>query len=289
MEELRSNIYFVPGNDHGQFPFCNGLYLAGKEMRVLIDAGMGKEKIRKCLQKGVDILILSHCHYDHRSAIGIVQDIPLWCHTEEAPYVESRERFFEGMGFARSKIGWDELQMDRLPVISVANFLMDEDYFDLGGVTLEIIHAPGHTPGHIAFKINGNAFLFTSDVALTPFGPFYGNDFSDIDKFIDSIQRLGAMKVDCVVTSHAGPFYVDFADRFTAYEKAIHKKDIALLKMLIRPLSLDDLTNRNLFYPIYHEPAKLLRWFERVEIEKHLERLMRKGMVRSEGGLFVKA
>ncbi|HQM30233.1 MAG TPA: MBL fold metallo-hydrolase [Syntrophales bacterium] len=289
MLKLKQNIYSVPGEGNGQFPFCNGLYLEGREKRVLIDAGMGKQKIQTCLQKGVDILILSHCHYDHRSSIRLMQDVPLWCHKEEAPYLESRERFFEGMGFARSGIGWKELQMDRLPVMPVSKLLADGDCFDLGGVTLEIVHAPGHTPGHLAFRVNGDAVLFTSDVALTPFGPFYGNDFGDVDQFIASIKCLGAMKAGCIATSHAGPFFGDAADRFKAYEKAIHEKDSTLLKMLGKPLKLEDLTNHNLFYPVYHEPSKLLRWFERVEIEKHLERLTRAGKVRTEGDFFIRA
>ena len=288
MRELKKNIYFVPGDGNGQFPYCNGLYLAGKETRVLIDAGMGKEKIRACLQKGIDLLILSHSHYDHRSAIRLVQHIPLWCHKDEAPYLESRERLFEGMGFARSGIGWETLQMDRLPVTPVSKLLADGDLFDLGGLTLEIVHAPGHTPGHLAFRVDGDAVLFTSDVALTSFGPFYGNDFGDVDQFIASIRRLGTMKADCIATSHAGPFYGDAADRFKAYENAIHEKDRALLKMLEKPLRLKDLLNRNLFYPVYHEPLKLLQWFERVEIEKHLERLSRAGKVRTEGDLFIR-
>jgi len=288
MRELKKNIYFVPGEGKGQFPFCNGLYLAGKDKRVLIDAGMGKQKILACVEKGLDLLILSHCHYDHRSGIRLIQNIPLWCHEEEAPYMESRERFFEGMGFTRSGISREELQMERFPVTPVSNFLSDGDCFDLGGMTLEVVHAPGHTPGHLAFRVDGDAVLFTSDVALTPFGPFYGNDFGNVDQFIASIQRLGSMKADCIATSHAGPFYGDATDRFKAYENAIHEKDRALLKMLEKPLRLKDLMNHNLFYPVYHEPSKIIRWFERVEIEKHLERLSRTGKVRTEGDLFVR-
>jgi len=178
--------------------------------------------------------------------------------------------------------------MDRLPVTPVSKLLADGDFFDLGGMTLEIVHAPGHTPGHLAFRVDGDAVLFTSDVALTSFGPFYGNDFGDVDQFLASIRRLGAMKADCIATSHAGPFYGDAADRFKAYENAIYEKDRALLKMLEKPLRLKDLLNRNLFYPVYHEPLKLLRWFERVEIEKHLERLSRAGKVRTEGDLFIR-
>jgi len=288
MQELKKNIFFVPGEGNGQFPFCNGLYLAGRETRLLIDAGMGKQKILACMDQGIDGLILSHCHYDHRSFIRLLQSIPLWCHGEEAPYLQNRELFFEGMGFARSGIGWEELQMDRLSVTPVSKLLSDGDFFDLGGVTLEVIHTPGHSPGHLAFRVNGDAVLFTSDVALTSFGPFYGNDFGDVDQFITSIQRLAAMKADCTATSHAGPFFGDVSERFQAYENAIYKKDRALLKMLERPLRLEDLLNYNLLYPAYHEPAKLLRWFERVEIEKHLERLIRMGKVGTEGDFFAK-
>jgi len=289
MQEVQKNIYFVSGEDKARFPYCNGLYLRGKETRVLIDAGMGKRRIDACVDKGIDLLILSHCHYDHRSTIKRIPDIPVWCHEKEVPYVESRDRYFEGMGLARSGIDLEELQRGRaFPEIRVSKRLSDGDCFDLGGIKLEILHAPGHTPGHVAFRVNGGKLLFTSDVALTPVGPFYGNDFSDIDDFIATIRKLGGLRADQVITSHSGPFRGGMSRRFADYEEAIHGRDRALLAVLDKPAAASDLAGKKLFYPFYAEPVDVIMWFERIEIEKHLARLLKLGRVRREDEGYVR-
>ncbi|MCX5834543.1 MAG: MBL fold metallo-hydrolase [Deltaproteobacteria bacterium] len=289
MQEVQKNIYFVSGEDKARFPYCNGLYLRGKEMRILIDAGMGKRQVSACVEKGIDLLILSHCHYDHRSTIKLIPDIPVWCHEKEVPYIESREHYFAGMGLARSGVNMEELQRIRFPDIRVSKLLSDGDCFDLGGLTLEIVHAPGHTPGHLAFSVDRGAVLFTSDVALTPFGPFYGNDFSDIDDFIATIRRLSSLKARQVITSHVGPLCKNIPERFVAYEEAIIKKDRTLLDALEGSCQIDDLIGRNLFFPFYYEPLSIIMWFEQVEIEKHLNRLVKLGKARKEGERYIRA
>ena len=290
MQELKKNIYFVSGEDKARFPYCNGLYLKGRETRVLIDAGMGKRRISACIEKGIDFLILSHCHYDHRSTVKLIPDIPVWCHEKEVPYIESPERYFEGMGLARSGIDLEEIQRGRpFPGIRVSKLLSDGDCFDLGGMTLEILHAPGHTPGHLAFRVNGEMLLFTSDVVLKPFGPFYGNDFADIDDFISTIRKLRDLRANQVITSHSGPFRGEMSKRFTDYEEAIYRKDRALLSVLERPAAASDLAGKNLFYPFYAEPVKIIMWFEQIEIEKHLDRLLKLGKTRREGERYIRA
>ncbi len=290
IQELKKNIFFVPGEDKARFPYCNGLYLKGKEMRVLIDAGMGKRQMSACVEKGIDLLILSHCHYDHRSTIKLIPGLPVWCHEKEVPYIESREHYFAGMGLARSGIDINELQRGRpFPNIQIQKVLQDGEVLEMGGLTLEVIHAPGHTPGHLAFNVDRGAVLFTSDVALTPFGPFYGNDFSDIEDFIATIRRLSSLKARQVITSHVGSLCDNIPERFVAYEEVIFTKDRTLLDALEGPCQIDDLVGRNLFFPFYYEPLSIIMWFEQIEIEKHLDRLVKLGKARKVGRRFVKA
>lgn len=289
MLEVQKNIYMVLGENKARFPHCNGLYLKGKELRVLVDAGMGNREIGACLSEGIDILILSHCHYDHRSTIRLIPDIPIWCHEAEAPFVEDSYNYYEGMGITRSGIDLVELQRSRpFRKIQISRGLHDREMLDLGGLTLEIIHTPGHTPGHLAFNIASGTMLFTSDISLTNFGPFYGNDFADIEDFRASIRKLQKLRPKQVLTGHLGPLCDNITERFSNYEAVFMRKEEKLLAAVDKACRIDDLVGRNLFFPFYYEPVNILRWFERVEIEKHLHRLEQKGRIRKEGELIIK-
>jgi len=285
MIEIAPNIFYLPGQNKSRFPYCACLYIRGKDLRVLIDAGMGADNMAAALESGIDVLILSHCHIDHRLTRKLIPEIPVWCHEKEAIFLQDREYFFTAMGLKRSGLDLAGLfdLADGMFGIEIAHRLTDGDRIDLGGLTLQIIHTPGHTPGHMAFFIPEHDLLFSGDIDLTPFGPFYGHDFADIDDFLASIETLGQVGAQKVISGHAGPFNGDLAKRFDEYGEIIHNRDRLLLETLCRPKLLEDFRGGSLFYKTYPDFPDLIRWFELVHIEKHLTRLKALGRVRQEG------
>jgi len=286
MLEIAPNIYYLPGKNKSRFPYCACLYLKGRNLRILIDAGMGEENITPALEAGIDVLILSHCHVDHRLTRRLIQDVPVWCHATEIEYLKDRKKFIEGVGFRRGGIKASHL------VDSIAGFfdmpiertLDDGDEVDLGGFKLVCIYTPGHTPGHLSFFIPEHQLLFTADVDLTHFGPFYGHDFASIDDFIISIQKLKQIKAQIIATGHAGPFNGNIRARLDAYEEIIYRRDQLLLDSLRKPATLQSFYERNLIYRFYPQDEALIKWFELVHIEKHLSRLAGLGKVFEDSG-----
>ncbi len=63
----------------------------------------------------------------------------------------------------------------------ISRFLKDGEILDLGSVTVEVLHCPGHSPGSLSFYFREPQVLFLGDTDLTPFGPWYGDIYSDID------------------------------------------------------------------------------------------------------------
>jgi len=284
MIEIAPDIYYLPGKNKSRFPYCACLYIKGKNLRVLIDAGMGEDNMAVALEMGIDVLILSHCHIDHRLTRQIIPEVPVWCHEKEEIFLQDREYFFTAMGLKRSGLDLAGLFdfAHGMFGIEIAHRLTDGDRIDLGGITLQVIHTPGHTPGHMAFFIPEHDLLFSGDIDLTPFGPFYGHDFANIDDFLTSIETLNQVGAQKVISGHAGPFNGDLAKRFNAYGEDIHSRDRRLLETLDRPKSLKDFRGGNLFYPAYPDFPDLIRWFELVHIEKHLTRLEKMGKVRQD-------
>ena len=66
--------------------------------------------------------------------------------------------------------------------------LTDDDVLEVGRLRLRTIHTPGHTPGSMCFKLEGQPLLFSGDT-LFPGGPgnttFEGGDFATIIRSID--------------------------------------------------------------------------------------------------------
>lgn len=288
MREIRPDIFLIDGENKSLFPFCKCLYLRGRDRRVLIDAGMGDARMDAALEKGVDLLILSHCHLDHRYSIGRIGDVPVWCHEKEYPYLRDRDRYLEGIGLTRSGIDPALLMKKiRFPQISIERTLQGNEELDMGGMTLRMIPAPGHTPGHTAFHVPERDFLFSSDVALTAEGPFYGNDFADIDAFISSIRTLKEIGASAVATSHSGPYLEGLPERFARYEDVIYRRDRAVLDALREPRTLTDLMEKNMIFPAYPNPRAIMIWMEGIAIEKHLRRLLEMGRIKKDGDRFV--
>ncbi len=281
MIELGPNIYYIPGKNKSRFPYCACLYLKGQKIRVLIDAGMGTANLAPIKKMGIDILILTHCHIDHRKTLKEISDVPVWCHEAEAPFFADKNIFFTAIGLNRSGLNLSE-HLDffqNIFGIKINHRLLDGERIDLGGITLETIHTPGHTPGHLSFYIPEADLLFSADVDLTSFGPFYGHDFADINAFLSSIEKLKHVNAKIVATGHAGPFYSNIIETFNAYAEIIYSRDRLLLEQLTRPKTIGDFRNRHLIFRSYPEFPDLIRWFEIVHIEKHLERLNAMGKV----------
>jgi len=289
MRELAPHIFYIAGKNKSRFPYCACLYLRGKKLRVLIDAGMGAKNLAPAKEMGIDLLILTHCHIDHRLTRAEILDVPVWCHEKEEVWFSNRDLFFTDVGFKRSGLDLNGLFdfAHGMFETEIDHQLTDGERIDLGGITLETIHTPGHTPGHMAFFIPEHDLLFSGDIDLTPFGPFYGHDFADIGDFLSSIDRLKQVPAKMVVSGHAGPFNDSLPERFNAYGKVIHSRDRLLLEKLNRPKSIEDFKGGNLFYKTYPDFPDLIRWFELVHIEKHLKRLESMGKVRQENDRWI--
>ena len=291
MIELAPNIFYITGKNNSRFPYCACLYLRGKKLRVLIDVGMGAENLAPVKEMGIDLLILTHCHIDHRLTRNEILDVPVWCHESEANFLKDREYFYTSMGLKRSGLELSGLFDLAHGVFDteIDHRLVDGERIELGGITLETIHTPGHTPGHIAFFNPEHDLLFSGDIDLTPFGPFYGHDFADISDFLASIEKLRQIEAKMVITGHAGPFNGNLPERFKEYGEVIHSRDRLLLEKLRQPKSIEDFKGSNLFYKAYPDFPDLIRWFELVHIEKHLMRLKTMGKVRQEDDKWIRA
>ena len=283
---ITDHIIFIEGTDKGRYPYSNSL-LVKDETTALIDAGAGEEMMHKLVtSEKIDLLINSHCHEDHIAYDNLFRS-KVCIHKLEAPVLRSVKKLIELYCEEGSLI---EEEM----TIFIQNFInfdgidvdleFEEGYiFDLGDTQLKVIHTPGHSKGHSCFFDEKEKILFSADIDLTSFGPWYGAIDSDIDDFIVSIKRIRRLKPEIIVSSHKGVIKEDIDAKLDIYLEKIYERDNKILDLLQRERTLEEITKESIIYGDGKIP-EFLRWMyepmERIMIEKHLGRLFKRGDVR---------
>jgi glyoxylase-like metal-dependent hydrolase (beta-lactamase superfamily II) len=80
------------------------------------------------------------------------------------------------------------------------------DKLDVGNLCFEVLHTPGHTPGHVCFYERDEGVLFDGDVLFRRGIGRTDLPLGDHEQLFDSIRRvLFALPDDTVVYSGHGP------------------------------------------------------------------------------------
>jgi glyoxylase-like metal-dependent hydrolase (beta-lactamase superfamily II) len=162
--------------------------------------------------------------------------------------------------------------------VVVEHDVQDGDVLPFAGMTA--VHTPGHTAGHICLHFPDEGILFLADYDLTPFGPWYGDLYSDIDQTIESLRLLQAFPAQTWLTGHeTGVFTEPPGLLWKDYEKVIHEREHRLLDLLAVPRTLEEIVAACLVYGSPREPQAFFEFGERAIMKKHLEWLAKKGRI----------
>ncbi|GMV99763.1 MAG: MBL fold metallo-hydrolase [Candidatus Hydrogenedentota bacterium] len=156
MEAIAPHLYLLTG-----FPkFAINVYLVGD---VLLDAGTKlahKRIMRQLAGRSVTAHALTHAHPDHQGSSHAVCEalgIPLWCGEGDADAMESGD--LSGV----LPVNWNTALQNVFwtgPAHPVARRLKEGD--DVAG--FEVIDAPGHSPGQVAYWREPDRVLILGDV-----------------------------------------------------------------------------------------------------------------------------
>lgn len=290
VRKLSGNLYFVRGEGRGRFPSSNGILLTGKET-VLIDAGIGAALIREIDRlHRIDVLIITHSHPDHIRYWRLLEDrhVLLPKETPDVAYDLQLlgERF---TGSVRNGAHWAGFVSRAFGVSALREpdgRYSDAQVLDFGGVELLAIHAPGHVDDHYCFLERTTGTLISTDIDLTPFGPWYGNVESDIEVFAKSVRMVMALPYRRVVSSHREPVEGDAKAYFEAFLDGFERHKRAILNLCRRPITLDEIAAASPFYGNGLRDKVIQGIFERNMARKNLTLLLREGLVEETDGRY---
>lgn len=277
---LTDAVSVLEGSNAGAYPSGNTLLVRGAGETVLIDPSVTVVE-RGGAPVPVDALINSHSHEDHVAGNGLYPGARVHVHHDDLPGVRSLDGLIDVYGFGEDVAeGFRSYVVDEFhytPRPDAQGF-SDGHVFDLGGLTIEAVHLPGHTRGHSGFRISGGVF-FLSDIDLTGFGPYYGDAWSDLEDFTESLRRVRKEEADWYVTFHhkgvieGRETFLRMVDDFAA---VIDRRHAAMLEFLAEPHTIDDMVAHRFIYRP-HVELSFAESVERRSAEMHLQRMFARG------------
>lgn len=286
-------IRLIPGKKNGRYPYCHSLYIeAGR--KTIVDPSSSDARLLELKERpGVDGVILSHYHEDHFKYLYLFSDRDLWMSSPDAAAFRSLDALIHHYGdippeqmpfwvdFMENKFNFRPRTPERT--------IQAEETLDLGGVPVRALSTPGHTPGHMSFWFPEQKVLFLGDYDLTPFGPWYGDRYSDIDQTIASVERLREVPAEVWIAGHeAGLFESDPGALWDEYLGVIDRREAQLWDLLAEPKIKAEIIDAHILYRKAREPREFFDFGEWGHMSKHLERMENRGQIRREGRAWVR-
>lgn len=204
---------------------------------TLIDTGMIGQfaELQTALeQEGVQLpdikrIIITHQDIDHIGNLGALLDaipgLEVWAHAEEVPYLNGELPLIKFTPERKAMLPAPvaelaEQLLAQLPEIQVARVLQDGDMLPLLGEDgIQVIHTPGHTPGHICLYVRDQHLLLAADELRVVDGELVGPAppaTPDMPEALRSLNRLTGLKLDKVLCYHGGEYTQDPSERINA-------------------------------------------------------------------------
>ena len=181
--------------------YDSSVYLVNR--KVLIDTGMSSELIIKELESYIritdlELIILTHCHYDHAAAAATIAE-------KSGAKVGIHKADLEGVN--DNYLSVSVLFGEPAPTIKPTVTYEEGDRIPIGnGECLEVIHTPGHSRGSICLYEPVSKSLFSGDTVF-PGGGFGRTDFEgcEPEKMAGSIEKLTKLDVKNLYSGHGAP------------------------------------------------------------------------------------
>jgi len=199
--------------------------LRDDENLVLIDTGYPRHtsQIAEAIAatgQPLTHIILTHQDIDHVGAVtrlmALFPDVKVLAHEDEAKYMDGTAtpvKLAAALARYEGSTSGEKLEIDKYAErFSEIRFKVDQTLRDgevlpiAGGI--EVVHTPGHTPGHMCLYLRGSRLMVLGDSAgvadggtLTDFNPIY---IQDIELARKSIQKIMTHPIAGFLGHHSG-------------------------------------------------------------------------------------
>jgi len=158
---------------------------------VIVDPGSEGERLVEAIDRSgatLEAIWITHAHVDHVGAIAFVKrkwDVPIYLHPLD-------RRLYDSAGLQAQVYG---LPFEEPPAPD--HEFADGQQIKVGDAEMTVLHAPGHSPGHVVIHGNGIALvgdcLFAGSIGRTDL------PFSNPPQLAASLEKISALAPETVV------------------------------------------------------------------------------------------
>lgn len=290
--------------------FTSNTLVFDSQKKIVVDTGFQHgsgqlSSVRDFFSIGSDDFILfSHYHIDHIIGSHLFSQSSKLIHQSEKDAFKSEETFLQFCyqdNLSSSEYDlwkprflsfleyedlseWTDLALDDTQLIDTGSPL------DLGEISLDVLHLPGHSPGHCGLYEPDNQILFIGDIDLSNFGPWYGWRNADILSFRQSIGQLRQFieenEISWIVPSHSPPLKnkQDCLKRLENYSQIFDERKRRILDFITRQRSngttIGEIAGQSFIYQgKISTPPFVFETFEYFMVEHHIKELSMEGQI----------
>jgi glyoxylase-like metal-dependent hydrolase (beta-lactamase superfamily II) len=198
-EEVAPQVRRIVANNPSPYTFLGtNTYLVGRGRVAVIDPGPADQRHLAAIAEAtrgerVTHILITHSHRDHCDGARPLQALLGGEILSFGPTGGSRGASAPGLGGAFVD-----------PAFAPDRALKDGDVVKAGGVTLDVLHTPGHAPDHLCFALVGQRTVFTGDHVMgwntTVIAPPEGSMAS----FLASLEKLMRRHDKMFLPGHGG-------------------------------------------------------------------------------------
>lgn len=273
------------------YPYCNCL-LIDDDITCLIDSSPSKYDREFLKKRRINLIINTHAHMDH---VQCNQDFPgslILMHPAEHEMAQSGDKYLEEYGmkkFGRHPEYHPQL-LERwfFRPSRIDGNINDQQIINLGKTTFQVLHLPGHSPGHCGFIFPRQGFIFITDITLAKFGPFYGTLGSSLPDLFKSLDLLLNMKPDFIICSHNQPVVKgNVVKRLIEYRDIIYARQKRIVNLINKGRhSIAEIASAAPIHIHFPSPKPIFFVYEQIMVMHHLQYLQSQDYVIEDGGFY---
>lgn len=276
---VAEGVLRLTANNPGPFTFHGtNSYIVGRDKLAIIDPGPEDDRHFNALAgaiagRTVSHIFVTHTHRDHSPLTPRLKEL-----TGATVLAEGTHRAARPLRIGEINPLDDSADIDFAPDVALA----DDELTRGDGWALRAIHTPGHTANHAAFALEGTGIVFSGDHVMAWSTSIVAPPDGSMRDYMNSLDRLLERDDTVYLPGHGAaleepaPFLAGLREHRLGREAAI-----------LGRIKTGDRTIPDIVRAVYKDTDPRLHGAAGLSVLAHVEDLVGRGLVASEGGIAI--